>query len=63
MTAAELREYIRGRLPAYMIPSIVCCHERLPLTANGKVDRQALLRQTQRHFPHSAPEGQPADEG
>lgn len=60
MTAAELREYIRGRLPAYMIPSTICCYDRLPLTASGKVDRQALLRQA---FPHPAPQGQPADQG
>ena len=47
ITTGELREYIRARLPAYMIPSTFCCNERLPLTASGKVDRQALLRLTQ----------------
>ena len=52
----ELREYIRARLPAYMLPSIFCCSERLPLTASGKVDRQALLRLTQRELPPAVPQ-------
>jgi D-alanine--poly(phosphoribitol) ligase subunit 1 len=45
-SATGYREHLRARLPAYMVPSVICCCERLPLTASGKVDRQELLRQS-----------------
>jgi amino acid adenylation domain-containing protein/non-ribosomal peptide synthase protein (TIGR01720 family) len=40
--AAELREHLRQRLPAYMVPSSCVLLEALPLTATGKLDRAAL---------------------
>ncbi|MET0647060.1 MAG: amino acid adenylation domain-containing protein, partial [Pyrinomonadaceae bacterium] len=42
VSAEELREYLAGRVPRYMMPAVVMVLERLPLTANGKVNRAAL---------------------
>ena len=38
----RLREYLKERLPDYMIPSAWMVLKTLPLTSNGKVDRRAL---------------------
>jgi amino acid adenylation domain-containing protein len=39
---ADIRQYARQKLPEYMVPSAVVVRDRLPLTAHGKLDRQAL---------------------
>ena len=38
----KLREYLKSRLPEYMIPTTWVTLEKMPLNANGKINRQAL---------------------
>jgi acyl-CoA synthetase (AMP-forming)/AMP-acid ligase II/acyl carrier protein len=40
--ASELRNYLKQKLPEYMIPSDFVLLDQLPLTPNGKVDRKVL---------------------
>jgi len=42
----ELGEYLRDRLPDYMVPSAIVPLDALPTLPTGKVDRRALLRPT-----------------
>ncbi|MFJ9845217.1 amino acid adenylation domain-containing protein [Kitasatospora sp. NPDC101155] len=41
--AAELRDLLAERLPSYMVPVLWALLERMPVTANGKVDRKAII--------------------
>ncbi|MDY7095155.1 MAG: amino acid adenylation domain-containing protein, partial [Acidobacteriota bacterium] len=50
--APELIEHLAQRLPPYMVPSALRILDRLPLTANGKVDRKALPRIDAAPKPH-----------
>ncbi|NXZ85512.1 AMP-binding protein [Serratia fonticola] len=40
----ELNELLRQHLPVYMIPDRLLMLDAMPLTANGKVDRQAIAQ-------------------
>lgn len=43
VTDSELRAFLRGSLPEYMIPASFYKLEEIALTPNGKVDTSALL--------------------
>src|SRR5215216_5955397 len=53
----RLREYLQGRVPEYMVPAALMVLERMPLSANGKLDRAALPE------PDSGPGGRAEREG
>ena len=42
VSARELRESVKERLPEYMVPTQLMKIEALPLTPNGKIDRKKL---------------------
>ena len=47
LTQAQLRSFLKAKLPDYMLPSSLCYLPGLPLTPNGKVDRKALAELAQ----------------
>jgi amino acid adenylation domain-containing protein len=47
LTAEPLRDYLRDRLPGYMVPRQFVLVERLPLTSSGKVDARSLPEPSQ----------------
>jgi amino acid adenylation domain-containing protein len=42
LQSAEIRKFISGKLPEYMIPSAFVAVEAIPKTPSGKIDRRAL---------------------
>jgi epothilone synthetase B len=40
----QLRSHLAERLPGYMVPERIVIIDKIPLTANGKVDRNALSK-------------------
>jgi amino acid adenylation domain-containing protein/thioester reductase-like protein len=42
LVGGDLRDFLKGKLPEYMIPSAFVVLPALPTTPSGKVDRQAL---------------------
>ena len=44
LSQEQILDYLRARLPYYMIPSAVTILETMPMNQNGKTDRMALAR-------------------
>ncbi|HEV2318331.1 MAG TPA: non-ribosomal peptide synthetase, partial [Verrucomicrobiae bacterium] len=42
LSATDLREFLKKKIPEYMVPSVFVVLNRLPLTSNGKLDRAGL---------------------
>ena len=42
LETSSLRDYLRARLPEYMVPAVYVKLEEIPLNPSGKVDRKAL---------------------
>ncbi|MET3365120.1 amino acid adenylation domain-containing protein [Bradyrhizobium japonicum] len=51
ISASELREFLKSRLPGHAIPSAFLFLDHVPLNAHGKIDRSALLAPTQHEAP------------
>ena len=60
-TVEELRHFLKEKLPDYALPSAIVLIEALPLTSNGKVDRQALPAPGQASFKREGTYAAPQD--
>src|SRR5262249_52828877 len=49
LTGNVLREFLLANVPEYMLPAMFCRMDAIPLTASGKIDRNALPPPTQAH--------------
>ncbi len=57
INTASLRAYLRERLPDFMVPHSIVVLDRLLLTPNGKLDRQALPGVQTAESDYEAPRG------
>ncbi len=45
----ELSAWLKSRLPRYMVPHVIQPMDAMPMTPNGKIDRNALRRRMEAH--------------
>ncbi|MEM7327607.1 MAG: AMP-binding protein [Pseudomonadota bacterium] len=58
VTPGEINAHLSRGLPSYMVPTQIAVLDDLPLTANGKIDRPALLALTEQKPPRSSDDDQ-----
>ena len=46
---AALRQFLKVKLPAYMLPALIFVVDSMPLTSSGKIDRKTLAKMTPKH--------------
>lgn len=54
-TIPELQDYLKNKLPIYMIPNNIIFLDKFPLTVNGKIDRKKLPDPTELSLTTSQP--------
>jgi amino acid adenylation domain-containing protein len=52
---AELRQFLKDKLPDYMVPAVIASVESLPLAVNRKIDRRALASRVVKETNGAAP--------
>jgi acyl-coenzyme A synthetase/AMP-(fatty) acid ligase len=62
VSAVKIVDFLRAKLPAYMIPSAIGLLDAWPLTPNGKIDRAALPRAAACSIEAARPSAAPRNE-
>ena len=62
MLVPQIRTWLAERLPEFMLPSLVVSLERMPLSANGKIDRKMLAATEQQSAAKVGEMGDPIEE-
>ncbi|MBE7122189.1 non-ribosomal peptide synthetase [Bacillus cereus] len=48
ISVSAIQEFLKEKMPKYMVPSAIVCMDILPLTPNGKIDKSVLPKPNQR---------------